>query len=82
MNAVSTYLWMDGEGNWLSTTQYDAKALALPRPGAKGDTEVSSIALISTGSGLWSLSVAERPLGGPAESLDTADCFLVRVPEP
>lgn len=82
MNAVSSYLWMGGDGRLLAVTHYDAKDLALPRPETNGSAEVSSIALISTGDGLWSLSMAERLAGGPAESLDTADCFLVRVPEP
>jgi len=84
MNAVSTYLWMDGEGNWLAATESDPEKLAFPRlPRGKGaDPAVSSVALVATRDGLWSLVSAEPQNVSPSEMLDGADYCLVRVPEP
>ena len=42
----------------------------------------ASVALISAGEGLWSLSAAETETGSYAETMDTVDYFLVRIPEP
>lgn len=80
MNAVCTYVWMDGEGNWLGTTEYDTKDLELPREEGR-NTQISPYALISTGEGLWGLCSVETEDDDNEKRLDGVNDFLVRIPE-
>ena len=83
MNAMGTYLWLDGEGSLLGTTEYDMKDVELPgKPQGKGaNTEISSCRLISTRDGLWSLGAVETESDSNGEALDSVDYFLVKLPE-